>query len=228
MNGSEFNQLRQTLERCIGGFSEWLARGRDRDEQSAVLTEWADALRDVAMDDAKSAVKGIMRGDVEKPAFGDLPATIRRQAKLYASERLKRPKRKTDDGQELVDCLQCLDQGFVICYHPQAIADYVKNGAGAFVEKKTATQKEPRRVMPKFATCAVPCSCRVGIEKQKKDGPIYDKFKWIRVTAISTQEQIDELTVGVDERMTKARRSRVESHPNYDPRFAAYNAGEDF
>lgn len=222
MTYAEFLDLRKMLTNLVGGFPEWLARGRTDDDQKSLLTTWAIALQDVAISDAKAAVQAIVKGDIDKPAYGDLPAAIRKHARSLASKRYSggTGSRRTIDGHELIDCPECEDSGYVTCYHPRTIDEYRSKGAEAFLIVPIRGGGE-RRTMPNLYTCAPVCFCSAGLVHHRPGVNVYDDIHWIRKTAISIECQIAELIAGINERLQAA----LESKPNYTGEFARWNQG---
>lgn len=219
MNASEFSEFRKALMNLLGGFPDWLSRGRKEEDQRTLLATWASLLGDVTLDDAKDGLHAIIKGDIDKPAYGDLPATIRRFARQNAAKRSRGGgSRRTIDGHELLDCPLCEDTGFVTCYHPKSIREYVTKRTDAFKVVPIRGGGE-RRIMPMLMTCAVPCQCNMGSTKQQPNGSVYDETRWIRKTVIPIEEQIAELITGTDERL----QASLESRPNYSPSLAEWN-----
>lgn len=77
MTDQEFNEWIRYRGDCVGGFTEWLAKGRDYTERATVLRRWQEALSDVSLQDAKAASSAIMRGHrrnrIRKPSEGNPP-----------------------------------------------------------------------------------------------------------------------------------------------------------
>jgi len=204
MTPNEFNEWLRHHGRCVGGLDDWLAKGRSDDERREVLKLWATALDDVSLDDAKRASMAMMKGDLEEPAFGKHPATIRRFCRDKASERSKinRQRRQFRDGHEVFDCHFCQDTGYVTCYHPSAISEFLHKRDRAFAQSQTRTQKEPRRIMPALNTCAYPCKCSEGFLKRRDGQVVFDPERCVRVTAVGTGAMIDELVRECDRRVS--------------------------
>lgn len=220
MNATEFNEWRKHHGLCVAGFDEWLAKGRTADDQREVLRLWADALSGVSLTDAKEASKALMRGDIERVAFGEHPAAIRRHARSLVSKRYSggTGSRRTLDGHEIIDCRDCHDTGFATCYSPACIHDYVTNRDAAF-RVVPIRGGGTRRIMPSLNYCAVPCRCGLGLTKQTASGARYDPDRWILKTNISIEEQIAELVAGIEERL----QASLESRPNYSHDLAEWN-----
>lgn len=217
MTPSEFNEWKNYHSQCVGGFAEWLSKGRTLDEQRSVLTRWGEALSDVSLEDAKHASMAIMRGDIEAPAFGNHPKAIRQHAKAARSSRLKRDQ-KFINGQATYRCRLCLDGGLVICYHPEAIKRVIRSRIECvWNAEPRANRDTARRYMPDMRTCAYACTCDEGQYKQSRGHTVYDAERCILATAHTHELQIAELFAEVDKRRT------VQRH-NYTPSFANFNS----
>lgn len=218
MTDHEFNEWIRYHGDCVGGFTEWLTRGKDHREQARVLRLWSEALSDVSLADAKNASMAIMRGDLDVQAFGNHPKAIRRWAKDARGSRLKNERRFVD-GREVFRCAKCLDGGYVVCYSPDTIKRVIRRRIEC-VETAEPRKKgdTPRRHMPEMRTCAYACTCDEGREKAGKGATVFDAERCILATAHTHELQIDELFREVDKRRT------VERH-NYTPAFAEFNSG---
>lgn len=226
MTPSEFDQWKTYHANCVGGFAEWLAKGRTEAQQREVLRLWYEALADVSLDDAKHASMAIMRGDLDVTAFGHHPKAIRGFAKTARSGRIKR-ERKFVDGQEVFRCPLCQDGGLVACYHPIAIKEVIRNRlecVETVPARKTDSRGTTRRHMPKLLTCAYACTCDEGGDRRDRGHTAYDAQRCIRVTAHTHELQIEELFREVDRRVAAG----VKNRENYTPSFEAFNAGENY
>lgn len=222
MTDHEFNEWIRYHGDCVGGFIDWLSKGRDYNEKAAVLRRWHEALADVSFEDAKSASLAIMRGDIDVVAFGSHPKEIRKHAKAARIGRSHKPRRFID-GHPVYDCPICLDEGFVLCYHPVAINEVLKNRDGCRVirDHESGKPELARVVMPKFATCTYACKCAEGQEKAARGFTVFDERYCIVVMAVGHTEQQTELLVRSEE---LARKSITKRH-NYTPAFARFNEG---
>lgn len=218
MTPSEFNEWKTYHANCVGGFSDWLAKGRSDHEQREVLRLWHEALADVSLDDAKHASMAIMRGDIEVIAFGNHPKAIRQYAKNARGGRLKRERRFVD-GREVFRCPDCLDGGWVACYHPSAIKEVIRNRLECVKTTEAERGRESRRYMPAMKTCTYACHCDEGGDARDRGATVYDRERCIRVTAHTHELQIDELFRETDSRVEAG----VKNRPNYTSDFDQFN-----
>lgn len=120
-------------------------------------------------------------------------------------------------------CLLCLDSGTVICVHTKTLVE-----AAWQIGDTGHWNGEPR------LSCAAACTCATGDEYHKhKDRKgeehiflrRYDKQQYLRMDGYWNKARwITEVTAYLAWHKTE----RVKEMPGYDPRFEAYNRGENF
>ena len=127
------------------GIQEFFRRqttGTEAPSYDAVLKGWFQTLRDVDLATAMEATRAMARGDIDEPVGYDRhPRAIRKAAGISYGSR-KRPwdePRYDADGTRTYACLLCMDDGFVICWHPTAMQAAIDGTLGnRFTLTKTA------------------------------------------------------------------------------------------
>src|SRR5690242_2439287 len=119
MTPSEYDEWERHHKVAFPGFGEWLSK---QDEETSYV--WAQALRDVPLEQAKAATLLLVSGDEREPeGFSKTPAVIRGIALrlLREKNRDRSARRYVIDGQPTIACLGCQDVGVRIVWHPRSI-----------------------------------------------------------------------------------------------------------
>lgn len=177
MTAIEFKELWKYFAARFTSVETWLLKNyppiatNDRQvSQGEVLSAWRATVSDVTIEDAKSAVDALARGDEESPKGPD--EYFRRIRLIARGERHRRateaggPKPKMIDGEWAYRCPICQDGGLVRVWHP-ATHEVARKNPTAFIDGSFTDY-----------TCAVPCCCEVGARFSKM-GPRLDVAKMV-------------------------------------------------
>jgi len=207
MTYPEFQDWFRSHASHFTGLAAWLSKLPEKSTSALtpgredILHAWFAVLRDVDLAPAKEATAEMFRGAEETPKnFDAHPAAIRRIA--HAGREPER--RHYAHTQDTYRCLDCLDTGVVLCWHPETVA---------------AVKKSGEFTQPLYRT-AVPCQCAEGsrwMYKRARKPARYSPARYAK------QEPFPVLS---DERTQAALRewlrTRVQHAPGYEQTFAQF------
>ena len=144
------------------GIRAWLAkisRGDGAPTEAQIVKGWYNVLREVDLEAANAATARMHAGDIEEPkGFDRHPAAIRRACGVQRQRRDTEP-RFDADGNQMFSCRDCLDSGYVLCWHPtsmKAMRDgtfgnpYTVYSAYVVCHCPAGNQHDGRREFPRF------------------------------------------------------------------------------
>lgn len=122
--------LINTLDRLRPAYAEWrseqankLARAHGTtptEEARAMVDSFARSVAQVTTEEAAAVVDGLESGAVELPFWGEMAATVRREAYIDRQGRREAEKYQRE-GERRFHCIDCLDAGYVAAYWPKFV-----------------------------------------------------------------------------------------------------------
>lgn len=207
MTNDEFRAWLAYHQAAFPGVAAWLEDKVPPELQPETLQQWRRAVASISLEEAKAATDKLFT-ETKRPYYENHPAVI---AAMARRDRTSQPeavkRRKFVDGQEVFDCRLCEDNGYLVCWHPQAIAYYRRTGN-----------------LEGFAgrTCAKACVCVEGDKYERQFGR-YDPRFWVIAKSGVESEQLRQLADFLSD-------YKPPKPVNYEPAFDKY-AGlpkEDF
>lgn len=166
------------------GIRAWLdktTRGVGAPDEAEILRAWYGTLCKVELTAAKAASDSMHSGEVDEPkGFDRHPAAIRKAAGTLggASDGPLDRVRYDNDGNRTYGCLVCLDDGWVICWHP--------------VSMKAAKAERLGELFTLYTT-AVCCDCSAGQERNRGGNSVtYNPQTWLLLHRTEDGKQVIE------------------------------------
>lgn len=195
------------------GIVSWLARFDESPDEYApsrkdVIATWLKALGFVTLADARSATDDMHSGREEAPQYFDRHPTC--VAAIAAKRRRTRSTgtKRFVEGEYTYRCLTCRDSGFVTCWHPKTLVALARG------------ENVPN------TTCAVRCTCDMGMDRKAVSDSCYSPAKWLRIDwlQVTSGDREDSIPPWPSEPEQTAlaqawRKDRAKHLPNYERDF---------
>jgi len=178
MTKSEFSDWFDYHCGCFPGLRTW--RGKmSAAEQKGVVDAWYRLLRPCELGDAKAATDYLFRSADGAPrVYERHPSAVREVAQAKYEQRIyAKPEVQFVDGEQVYRCIQCQDDGRVICWSQKSMAAAREGMLG-----------EPFTVY----TCAVACDCQLGEYYARHLGR-FDPQKWLICGPAPHREELERL-----------------------------------
>lgn len=132
MNRNDAISLLTTLDRFRPTYAEWRSEQANKlaaihrtnvaEESRAILDSIARTLADVSSEEAAIVIESMESGAVAVPFWGEMAATIRREA--FADRRARQESAAYSERSERLECLDCRDNGVVVIFNPYFVRDF--------------------------------------------------------------------------------------------------------
>ncbi len=170
MNNGEFRKWFDAHRAAFPAVLTWLEKfppiaTEAQPSRAEIMAQWLDTLHDQKLDHCLTASAALGRGEYPPPEFpGETARAVRKLAREIAYRDFKLSPLPIENYQQRrYNCLRCLDDGRVICWHPFAMH----------------AAKEGKFPHPKaMLTCAVRCDCSAG-DKRASFMPVYNDRQWV-------------------------------------------------
>ena len=178
MSPIEFDDWFDKHAAYFPGIRTWF--GRQGEYSKDVEAVWRKDLAKCQLEDCLDASQQLYGQTESKAPFFERHAReVREIAQNLRMQRAQPPEPRYIDGEQIFGCLQCKDDGQVICWHPKVMT-----------AAKAGTLGEPFTVY----TCAVACECTAGERYARQGMPRYNAKQWRLVQAdLPRSQQLKDL-----------------------------------
>jgi hypothetical protein len=184
MNESEFDQWYKNHASHFPAIDAWLGKLSSADE---VMGVWRATLTRLDVSDATDATTELYNRQQPLRDFGRHAVVVAGLARdIEMARRADDQRQHYADGEQVYQCLKCLDEGRITCWHPKAMA---AAKAGTLGERFTECY------------CAVACTCSAGDQFADRQGMMrFDSERMLPWRLTSTREEaMDDLRSFMDD-----------------------------
>jgi hypothetical protein len=191
MTAKEFREWYAAHRSAFASIDSWIASMPKKSEllavggesfqpvtQESLAKAWFDVLADMDLAGCLAATKMLHRGDEPQPKAFDLhPQTVRGIAKRLAREKqddksvFRFGPRIRANGEETVNCRECLDSGYVFIFHPDAMR-LIRDGK---------TYGDPGTRYTALALCSCDCGQRRKKQRVAERMDEFDPARHVRI-----------------------------------------------